>query len=116
MRVDDVFDSDCVIELFTPRLQSFSFLDSHLYKFSATVNLSQVEKVDIVINCLTKDTDLSVRLIKFFLSDGTCKVLHMFSDVLSGWTSPFTRVVLRVKTNLINDGLRLTATVLLIRG
>ncbi|XP_020227801.1 uncharacterized protein LOC109809002 isoform X2 [Cajanus cajan] len=103
MRVDDVFDSDCAIELFTPKLQSFSYCDSHLYNFSAKVSLSQVEKVDIVINCLTKDTNLSLRLIGLFegmgsakfvsLSLDVTKVLSMFRDLLNGRSSPFTRVV-----------------------
>ncbi|XP_061359788.1 F-box/FBD/LRR-repeat protein At5g53840-like [Gastrolobium bilobum] len=112
LRVDQLFDSDCVIELFTPKLQSFSYHDSDLYDFSIKGDLPFVEKVDIDLGSfelddddddeLTKDTSLSLRLIELFeamgsakcvsLSFGIIEVLSMFPDLLDGRSSPFTRV------------------------
>ncbi|XP_027332761.1 F-box/LRR-repeat protein 25-like [Abrus precatorius] len=102
MRVDEVFDSDCVIELFTPKLRSFSYSDSDLYDFSPMVDLSFVEKVDIVLECLTTDADLCYQLIDLFeamgsakfvsLSPGIIEVLSMFPALLDGRSSPFTGV------------------------
>ncbi|XP_027368597.1 putative F-box/FBD/LRR-repeat protein At1g78760 [Abrus precatorius] len=102
MRVDEVFDSDCVIELFTPKLRSFSYSDSDLYDFSPMVDLSFVEKVDIVLECLTTDADLCYQLIDLFEAMGSAKfvslspaiieVLSMFPALLDGRSSPFTRV------------------------
>ncbi|XP_061342198.1 F-box/FBD/LRR-repeat protein At5g53840-like [Gastrolobium bilobum] len=109
MRVDQVFDSDCVIELFTPRLQSFSYRDfRYLYDFSIKVNLPFVEKVDIDLGSfdlsdeLNEATNLSLQLIELFevmgsvkfvsLSRGIIQVLSMFPSLLDGLSSPFTRV------------------------
>ncbi|RDX97661.1 F-box protein, partial [Mucuna pruriens] len=104
MRIDEVFDSDCVVELFTPKLQSFSYRDSDLYDFSIKLDLSLVEKVDIVVDCLTltMDPDFSLRLIEFFevmgsakfvsLSPDIIEVLSMFPDLLIDRSSPFTRM------------------------
>lgn len=102
MRVDEVFASKCVIELFTPKLKTFSYCDSELYDFSIKGKLSFVEKLDIVMDCLTADDTFSLRLIELFEVMGSAKfvslsldiieVLSMFPDLLNGRSSPFTRV------------------------
>lgn len=66
IRLHEVFDFDWVIELFTPKLQSFSYCDTDLYDFSMKVNWSFVEKVDITMDCLTTHADFSIRLIELF--------------------------------------------------
>ncbi|KAK7388865.1 hypothetical protein VNO78_23692 [Psophocarpus tetragonolobus] len=103
MRVDDFFDSDLVIQLSTPKLQSFSYLDNDLYQLSIQENLSFVHKVHIVMNCLTENANFSLRLIELFevmpsvkflsLSSEIIQVLDMFPDLLVGRSSPFTRLL-----------------------
>lgn len=102
MRIDEVFDSDCVIELSTPKLQYFTYCDTDLYDFSAEVDLPCVEEVDIDVWCLNKDTDLLLRMIELFemmesaefvtLSPDMIDVMSMFPDILDGRSSPFTRM------------------------
>lgn len=103
IRVDEVFDSDCVFELFTPKLQSFRYCDSDLYDFSIKGDLCFVEKLDIIVmDCLSADDSFSLRLIELFevmksakfvsLSIDIIEVLSMFPDLLNGRSSPFTRV------------------------
>ncbi|KAL2321507.1 hypothetical protein Fmac_025886 [Flemingia macrophylla] len=113
MRVDEEFDSDCIIELFTPKLQTFTYSDSHVYKFSVKVNLSLLQKVNIVLDYLTTDMDanLSLRLFELFevvgsaksvfLSPVVIKVLSMFPNLMKGRPSPFSRVTI---FKLITDG------------
>ncbi|XP_061342278.1 F-box/FBD/LRR-repeat protein At5g53840-like isoform X2 [Gastrolobium bilobum] len=98
MRVDQVFDSDCVIELFTPRLQSFSYRDfRYLYDFSIKVNLPFVEKVDIDLGSfdlsdeLNEATNLSLQLIELFEVMGSVKFLSLsrgsvYVSCFIGWS------------------------------
>lgn len=111
LRVDEQFDSNCVIELFTPKLHSLSYEDDQdLYDFSIEVNLPSIEKVDIDVGSLelskelmeTEASDLSLKLIKLFEAMGSAKfislsssifqVLSMFPGLRDGRSTPFTRV------------------------
>ncbi|CAJ1932907.1 unnamed protein product [Sphenostylis stenocarpa] len=101
-RVDEVFDSDCVIELFTPKLQLFRYHDSYMYEFSTEESLSFVEEVYIDMDEFSEDKDLFLRLTELFeimesaksvfLSTSIIQVLSMFSKELAEESSPFSRV------------------------
>ncbi|KAH1117370.1 hypothetical protein AAZX31_17G076400 [Glycine max] len=60
MRVDEVFGSDCVVELFAAKLQSFSYRDTDLYDFFIELNLSFLERVDIAMDYLAADAGFSL--------------------------------------------------------
>ncbi|KAK7301384.1 hypothetical protein RJT34_12247 [Clitoria ternatea] len=108
MRVDGVSDSDCVIELSTPKLRSFTYFDTDLYDFSIEGKLPFMEKLSIDLGTFelshefTRATELPLRLIELFeimcsakcvsLSPGIIEVLSMFPDLLDGRSSPFTRL------------------------
>ncbi|XP_061342200.1 F-box/LRR-repeat protein At4g14103-like [Gastrolobium bilobum] len=108
MRVHKKLDSDCVIELFTPKLQSFSYSDSkYLYDFSIKVNLPFIEKVNFDIGSfqhydefMARATNLSLKLIDFFEVMGSAKFVYLSAYIivalstvpalLDGRSSPFT--------------------------
>ncbi|OIW00558.1 hypothetical protein TanjilG_24288 [Lupinus angustifolius] len=111
LRVDEEFDSECVIELFTPKLRYFSYDDPlNLYAFSIQAKLHFLEKLVIdvdsseVLNALdnTEGTKLSMKFIELFeamgsakfvyLSPDVVKVLSLFPALFMGRLSPFTRV------------------------
>ncbi|KAL2316711.1 hypothetical protein Fmac_030587 [Flemingia macrophylla] len=102
MRIDEMFNSKCDIELFTPKLQYFNYCDSEIYDFSADEDLSSLEELNVDVLCLDKGTDLLLQLIELFelmgsakfvtLSTGIVEVMSMFPDVLDGRSSPFTRL------------------------
>ncbi|KAG5064735.1 hypothetical protein GLYMA_02G294800v4 [Glycine max] len=102
MGMNEMFDSDCVVELFTPKLQYFRYHDSDLYDFSIEGNLPFIEQVDIDVGCLTNDTDSLLLLIQLFemmgsarfvsLSPAIIQALAMIPDLLDGRASPFSRV------------------------
>ncbi|KAE9610364.1 hypothetical protein Lal_00006286 [Lupinus albus] len=111
LRVDDEFDSECVIQLFTPKLRYFSYDDPlNLYAFSILAKLHFLEKLVIdvdgseILNEVdsTEGTKLSMRFIELFeamgsakfvyLSPDVVKVLSLFPALFIGRISPFTRV------------------------
>ncbi|KAL2334799.1 hypothetical protein Fmac_016012 [Flemingia macrophylla] len=101
MRIDEMFNSNCDIELFTPKLQHFSYSDSDVYEFSSDEDLLSLEEFNVDV-LLDEDTDSLVQLIELFeimgsakfvtLSTSIIEVMSMFPDELDGRSSPFTRL------------------------
>lgn len=82
MRVDEMFDSDCTIQLFTPKLQSFTYCDFDLYDFSIEGDLPFIEEVDIDMGCLAKDTYSLLQLIELFQVMGNAQFVSLSPDII----------------------------------
>lgn len=82
MGMNEMFDSDCVVELFTPKLQYFRYHDSDLYDFSIEGNLPFIEQVDIDVGCLTNDTDSLLLLIQLFEMMGSARFVSLSPAII----------------------------------
>jgi len=82
LRINEMFDVGCVIELATPSLEYFKNCDSDLYYFYSEINISLMEEIDINVGWFTKNNDLLFCLVELFEIIRIAKFISLWTEII----------------------------------